>query len=136
VAKEAPSPAASASTMTDSDVARVAAGRLHQVFDALEEDDPRLEIIVRVARRFEAEATSCSAAVSGLAENLLLGRTRDTCAFIRRTSRAKDRRLVLVAEWCGGMAGGELPSERTCGAWREGKPTCTGVRPAASLRDP
>jgi hypothetical protein len=106
--------------MTDWDLARVAVGRLTQIVDALDEYDPRVEIIGRVTRRFEAEATDWPVEESEVAENLLLDRTCETCAFLRRTSRIENRTLVLVAELCGGTAGRALPEVKTCGGWRGG----------------
>ena len=92
--------------------------RLNQIVNVLDVYDPRLDVIGRVARRFEADAKEVTVTEAQVAENLLLGRTCDTCAFVRRTSRVQDRRMVLVAEWCGGTAGRRLPESRTCEGWR------------------
>jgi hypothetical protein len=109
--------------VTNSDVARVAVGRLQQIVETLNAYDPRLGIVARVMRRFEPEAADFVISDEfEAAENLLLNRTCDTCAFLRRTSRVENRRLVLVAEMCVGMAGRALPAHRTCGGWRSGKP--------------
>jgi hypothetical protein len=68
---------------------------------------------------FETEAKDCHTDLPKLAVNLLLGQTCDTCAFVRRTSRVQNRRLVLIGEGCVGTAGGVLFAEGICGAWRE-----------------
>ena len=64
----------------------------------------------------EGEGDLTAAETALAAEQLLLGRTCDTCRWRRRTDRAEGGRLVLVAEICMRLSR-TLPEARTCGGW-------------------